>query len=142
MVLQGFNLNDLLTFPATGEHRTVFPVVDVNGVLVEVFVHFVAEVALNERVVTVFLLLLLLFLLLVLTLLFIGLLRKLLFLALILIIFRFMLLQLTLSLVNSFFSDAFSVCLDSVGINICLHRHASLTIVVVKLLSALPSVDF
>ena len=140
MVLQRFDLNNLFTFPATGEHWTVFPVVNVNRVLVKVLVHFITKVALHVRVVIVFLLLLLVLTLFLIW--FLGHLSIVLFLALILFMFRFMLLQVTLSLVYSFFSDALSICLDSVGVDVCLDRHTSLTIVVVKLLFAFSTVNF
>ena len=45
MIVQGRNLDDLLTLPASCEHRALLPIVDINGLFVEVLVVLTAEVA-------------------------------------------------------------------------------------------------
>ena len=45
MIVQGRNLDDLLTLPASCEHGTFLPIVDINGLFVEVLIVLTAEVA-------------------------------------------------------------------------------------------------
>lgn len=45
MFLNLLDLDHLVAFPASGEHRTLFPVVDVQGLLVEARVLSATEVA-------------------------------------------------------------------------------------------------
>jgi len=45
MIVNGLNLNDLLTLPARRQHGTFLPVVNVDAFLVKVLIESTAEVA-------------------------------------------------------------------------------------------------
>ena len=45
VLIERLDFNDLLTLPASGQHRTLFPVVYIDGFFVEVLIVLAAEIA-------------------------------------------------------------------------------------------------
>jgi hypothetical protein len=149
MLLQSFNLNDLFTFPACSKHRAIFPIVDVYGVFVEIWVNFVTKIALLGRYTNLFLTIIVLLLLVLIRTVVIVLLFRLLSLVLLVILpfmFRtfFLLNEGSLSLIHSFLSDIFLLVglFITSGVNIRLNWDATLPVSILVVLSAFTTVNF